>query len=89
MIVEFDRSFVKSIDKISDKTVLGKIEKTIEKVESAVNLVSIPNLKKLSGHKTYYRIRVGDYRIGLESINDSVARFIIVAHRKEIYRFFP
>ena len=89
MIVEFDRSFVKSIDKISDKSVLGKIEKTIEKVESALNLASVSNIKKLSGHKTYYRIRVGDYRIGLESISDSVVRFIIVAHRKEIYRFFP
>ena len=89
MIVEFDRAFVKSIDKISNKTVLKKVEKVIVQVELASDLSSVPQLKKLTGFKTYYRIRVGDYRIGLESISDAVVRFIVVAHRKEIYRFFP
>ncbi|GIK72728.1 MAG: hypothetical protein BroJett021_17160 [Chloroflexota bacterium] len=36
----------------------------------------------------YYRIRVGDYRLGLALEGDTVilVRFL---HRKEIYRYFP
>ena len=33
-------------------------------MEAAESLKSIPNTKKLKGHKTAYRTRVGDYRLG-------------------------
>jgi mRNA interferase RelE/StbE len=89
MTVEFDRSFLKSIDKISNKTILRKVEKAIEEVEKAQNLSSVSQIKKLSGFKNYYRIRLGDYRLGLEEKDNATVRFIIIAHRKEIYRFFP
>ncbi|MGA1264796.1 MAG: type II toxin-antitoxin system RelE family toxin, partial [Prochlorothrix sp.] len=53
-----------------------------------------PNLLKLKGYDTYYRIRVGDYRIGLEVLHQSDSGnleivFVRVLHRKEIYRYFP
>ena len=51
MTVEFDRSFLKSIDKISNKTILRKVEKAIEEVEKAQNLSSVSQIKKLSGFK--------------------------------------
>ncbi len=43
----------------------------------------------MEGFKTFYRIRLGDYRVGVELEADLMVRFIIIAHRKEIYRFFP
>jgi mRNA interferase RelE/StbE len=63
MIVEFDKSFGKSIEKLKDQTVLAKIEKLILKMEIATSITEITGVKKLSGHKTYYRIRIGDYRM--------------------------
>ena len=89
MIVEFDKSFEKSIDKIKDKSVFPKIEKLIIDLENAQTIKEVKNIKKLSGFKTYYRIRLGVYRIGLEKITDSTLRLIIVAHRKDIYKNFP
>ncbi|WP_373497377.1 type II toxin-antitoxin system RelE/ParE family toxin [Aquiflexum sp.] len=89
MIVEFDKSFEKSLDKIKNKSVFTKIEKTISICESAKTLSVIPNMKKLTGYKTYYRIRLGEYRIGIEQIGNETIRFIIIAHRRDIYRFFP
>ncbi len=89
MIVEFDKSFEKSIDKIKDKSVFPKIEKLIIDLENAQTIKDVKNIKKLSGFKTYYRVRLGVYRIGLEKITDSTLRLIVVAHRKDIYKNFP
>jgi mRNA-degrading endonuclease RelE of RelBE toxin-antitoxin system len=49
---------------------------------------NIANLKKLKGHLTAYRIRSGDYRIGI-FIENKVVIFACFAHRKDIYNEFP
>lgn len=46
------------------------------------------NLKKLKGGGNYYRIRVGEYRIGIIVEGDAIT-FVRCLHRKEIYRYFP
>lgn len=89
MIVEFDRSFEKSIDRLRDSSLVPRIQKIIELLETAKSLNELSNIKKLSGYKTYYRFRLGDYRLGIEKINETTIRLIIVAHRKNIYNLFP
>ena len=89
MNIVFDRSFSKSLNKISDKEIRSKIEQVIIEVESAESLTHISNLKKMHGFKSFYRIRSGDYRIGVEFENPTTLRFIIVLHRKNIYKKFP
>lgn len=89
MIVEFDKSFEKSLNQISDQAIFKRLEKIIEKLENAKNITSVSNIKKLSGFKNYFRIRIGDYRLGIEKINDDTIRLIVVAHRKDIYKLFP
>ena len=89
MNVEFDKSFLKSLDIIKDSKTLQKVETIILKCESAKVLLEIQNVKKLSGFSNYFRIKTGNYRIGFELINKNTIRFIIVAHRKDIYRKFP
>ena len=89
MIVEFDKYFEKSLDKLGDKSLFPKIEKVISTLEAIDSLNDLTNIKKLTGFKDYYRYRLGDYRIGIEKISDSIIRLIIIAHRKEIYSLFP
>jgi mRNA interferase RelE/StbE len=89
MIVEFDKSFSKSLDKIKDSTILHRIETTLLKLEKAESLKDIRNLKRLTGFKSYYRIRIGNYRLGLEQIDNKTVRVIIIAHRSDIYKKFP
>lgn len=88
MEVTFDKSFSKCLDKINNKQVLERTEKAIIKCEEADGLKQIPNLKKMVGYKNYYRIKIGDYRIGVEII-DNVIDFIVVAPRGKIYKIFP
>lgn len=89
MRVDFDKSFDKSLDKIKNKSLFPKIEKIIINCENSKSLSEIPNVKKLNGYKTYYRIKMGEYRIGFEMIGKQTIKFILVAHRKDIYKSFP
>ncbi len=88
MQVEFLERFHKDLDKIQVAHVKEVVRKTILKVESANSLSELTNLKKLSGHKHAYRIKIGDYRIGLY-IENSIVEFARVIHRKDIYNVFP
>jgi mRNA interferase RelE/StbE len=89
MIIEFDKSFDKSLDKTRNKSLFLRIEQIIIEFENAKSLTDIQNVIKLSGYKHYYRIRIGEYRLGFEKLNENTFRFIIVAHRKDIYKLFP
>ncbi len=42
----------------------------------------------MSGFHDFYRIRIGDYRIGIALANAAV-EFIRCLPRKDLYRFFP
>jgi len=86
--VEFRESFLKDLRSIKDKNLLAKVRETIESLESATALLDLQNIKKLRGGKRYYRLRIGEYRLGLIAETESIAlvRFL---NRKDIYRYFP
>jgi mRNA interferase RelE/StbE len=73
---------------ITDKRLLRRVKEVIEAVETVDALALLPNLKSLKGTKNYFRLRVGDYRIGL-AFEDETAIFVRFLNRKEIYRYFP
>jgi len=50
--------------------------------------MSCKALKKLKAEGSYYRIRIGNCRIGI-IISDDTVIFIRVLNRREIYRYFP
>lgn len=87
MIVLIDKSFEKDVSPIKNKLLRSQIANCIESVEQATTLLGIKNLKKLKGGKQYYRIRLGDYRIGLIIKADTVT-FVRLLHRKDIYNYF-
>ena len=88
MKVEFRKTFEKDLRKVRDKTLLRKVKAVIEVVEAAQSLDAIANLKKLKDDEGYFRIRIGDYRIGLFLEQDKLL-FVRVLHRREFYRYFP
>jgi mRNA interferase RelE/StbE len=87
--VEFDKSFEKWLSKVTDKGLLGKIEKVIIQLESVQSLDKVSNVKKLTGYKNYFRIQIGNHRLGFELMQKSTIRLIIIADRKDIYKRFP
>lgn len=88
MKIEFLQSFHKDLSRIREKQTLTAAKETIEQVESANTLADMVGIKKMRGSKDYFRIRLGDYRIGLK-LQDDTFVFVRFLHRKEIYRYFP
>jgi len=88
MKFEFEKAFVRDFKKLKSKELASAISEAIKQVSDASTLSEINNLKKLSGYKSAFRIRIGDYRIGV-IIERNIVTFVAFAHRKEIYKRFP
>ncbi len=90
MKVEFRRSFEKDLGKIRDGELLDRIKDAIEGIENAKSVLEVNNVKKLKANGDYYRIRIGDYRIGF-TCDEELESIVLVPilHRREMYRYFP
>jgi len=88
MRTAFRKSFTRDLKKIKDRNLLDRLRQVIEQVEASENLSSVPDLKKMAGTANFYRIRVGDYRIGIVVEGDCV-EFVRCLPRRDLYRFFP
>ena len=88
MLVVSTPSFNKDISKIKDKILASRVEQIILKIQLAVNISEFGSLKAMSGADNAFRIRIGDYRLGF-TMSDNTVRLVILAHRKDIYRYFP
>jgi mRNA interferase RelE/StbE len=88
MNIKFESKFEKDLKEIKDRNILAKLKQIILNCKQADSLAQITNIKKLQGYDSFYRIRLGDYRIGIEVIENEMifARFL---HRKDIYKSFP
>ena len=88
MELEFRDSFLKDVKRIKETRVKKKIAAVISDAQKATSLLDLINVKKLDGSNTYYRIRVGDYRVGIK-LQDKTLIFMRCLNRKDIYRYFP
>ncbi|MFN9174708.1 MAG: type II toxin-antitoxin system RelE family toxin [Synechocystis sp.] len=88
MKVYFTKVFTKDLSRFRDAKILARVKDLIQTIETLNNLGDIDNLKKLQGHEIYYRIRVGNYRLGMKIEQEKVT-FMRFLHRREIYRYFP
>ena len=88
MKIAFRQSFARDLSRVRDKKLLQRVKESIEAVESSDYLNALPNLKKLKGAKSYFRLKLGNYRIGLALENDTVV-FVRLLDRKDVYKYFP
>lgn len=88
MEIKINKKFLKELAVLPDKT-RQKVEKLVfEEIPYIENLNAIPNIRKLTGYKNFYRIRQGQYRIGVKYVEGTLI-FERILHRKDIYRYFP
>lgn len=90
MVILFVNTFKKDLKSVP-KNVQKKVFEVIEKIEAADTLEkSGLDCRKIEGqrsHEHYYRIRIGDWRIGIEYIHPGVT-LLRVLSRGEIYKSF-
>ena len=88
MQIGITNKFRKQVEKLKDKKLKFLIHSLIEQIIKAENLSEINNIKKLKGHNDMYRIRIGDYRIGL-ALKNKIVILAAFDHRNNIYKYFP
>ena len=88
MNYEIEKAFQKDFRNLKNKNFAIDIIEAINNVKKAKIISEIKNIKKLSGYKRAYRIRCGNYRIGIIIENNTVV-FVAFDHRKDIYKKFP
>jgi len=86
--VIFRRSFAKDLKKIRRKALRQEVQAVIEQIEQSTTLHDLPNVKHLTSEGPYYRIRIGDYRLGL-LVEDDTVTIVRFLHRRDVYRYFP
>jgi mRNA interferase RelE/StbE len=88
MKTAFRKSFARDLKKIKNQEVRGRVLQAIEQVEAASDLHSVTDLKKLRGTEGFFRIRIGDFRIGLVLDGETI-EFVRCLPRRDLYRYFP
>ena len=88
MKILYERTFYQDLSKLSDNNINNRIIALIELLKKSEDISKLPSIKKITGYSDYYRIRIGDYRLGIKYNNNQIT-LIRFLHRKEIYRTFP
>lgn len=88
MNAAYRQSFTRDLKKIKDRSVLDRVRQAIHQVEAADTLQEIGDVRKITGTTNSYRIRVGQYRIGVV-VDSHTVEFVRCLPRRDLYRFFP
>ena len=88
MQIEYKKRFLKELSKLPIEH-----SQTIEQFVFDIfptydNLGEIGKVEKMTGYKNYFKIRFGDYRVGIKKENDTII-IETIKHRREIYKYFP
>ena len=89
MKVLYAKALLRDIETVSrNPGVKKRLSKLIETLKAIDTLDEIRHIKKIEGYDCYYRVRIGDYRLGLKISEDTI-ELIRFLHRRDIYRRFP
>lgn len=89
MNILYAKRFNNDLDAIRHESKIKKrLLDLIGQIKRVDVLSDISGVKKIEGYPGYFRIRVGDYRLGIK-VTENAIEMIRFLHRKEIYRRFP
>ncbi|MCY7278793.1 MAG: type II toxin-antitoxin system RelE/ParE family toxin [Phormidesmis sp. CAN_BIN44] len=87
--IEYTKRFLKDLAALPTD-IQERVEPIVFKELEPENPFELGYLQKLKGYSDKYKIRIGDYRVGI-TIDKETQTLICerIAHRKDIYRTFP
>ena len=88
MKVEYHKSFERDLRRVRDRDLLNRVKAVLIELENSEDLEAFTNIKAMKGHPEYFRVRIGDYRLGFKRTDDGV-RLIRFLNRGDIYQKFP
>ncbi|MFC1851712.1 type II toxin-antitoxin system RelE/ParE family toxin [candidate division CSSED10-310 bacterium] len=88
MEIRYEKSFERDLRKVKNKSVKNKIKEKIDEIKEVDNFASLSGIKKIRGYENYYRVRIGNFRIGIE-LKENIIILARILDRKDIYKYFP
>ncbi|MGM0621883.1 MAG: type II toxin-antitoxin system RelE family toxin [Bacteroidota bacterium] len=86
MKIVYSKQFAKDVKKYPE--LKNKVFKVIETFRQANSLSELKNIKKLQGSGNFFRIKIGNFRVGF-SYSENTIVFKRFLHRKDMYKYFP
>ena len=85
----YAKRFSKDINSIqNDAEIKKNLLELIDKIKRIESLAELNSVRKMEGYSNYYRIKLGEYRLGVK-LEKSELELIRFLHRKDIYRNSP
>jgi mRNA interferase RelE/StbE len=85
----YGKRFSKDLDAIRNESkIKAYLLKLIKNIREAGSLADLKDVRRIEGYQGYFRIKVGDYRLGMKLTQNRI-ELIRFLHRKDIYRRFP
>ena len=90
MRLDIRPSFNRDLRRIHDRNARQRLTRKIEEIKAASSLTQVTNTLKMEGYDNdnHYRIRIGDYRLGI-AVDGDVVILQRFGHRRNFYRGFP
>jgi len=88
MLIEYAKSFDKSIKKLKDKVALTQLKDLINELKAANSLREICNVVPIKNYPERYRIRTGDFRLVVRYIDGEISILLIeyIRRNEKTYR---
>ena len=89
MEVRYRELFLRDLKKLKNQPIHDEVFELVFTILPEVKtLRDVTGIKAMKGYPNRYRIRLGNYRVGIEVHGDTV-EVMRVLHRREFYRYFP
>ena len=81
MRVEYTKVFEKTVEKITDKIAIKRLQELIKLLQQANSLKEVPNIIPIKGTQGLYRITTGNYRLLIKPITNGVIIILLIDYR--------
>ena len=89
MEVRYRELFLRDLKKLKNQPIHDEVFELVFTILPEVKtLRDVTGIKAMKGYPNRYRIRLGNYRVGIEVHGDTV-EVMRVLHQREFYRYFP
>ena len=89
MKIIYTKQATKDAKKIKDQKLILRITRIVTELKNANSINEISAVKKISGNPFAYRIRIGDYRMGVILKDKDTLEILRILKREDIYKVFP
>ena len=82
MKVKYTKSFEKTVEKLTEKTAIDRLEVLVKKLKQAPSLSKISHVIPIENAPDYYRIKTGNYRLIIEQLKNGEIVILLIDYRR-------